>query len=30
MLIAKKIGISYDEIIGKILKAAIKRYNLPG
>lgn len=29
MVIAKKVGISYDEIIGKILKTAIKRYNFP-
>ncbi len=29
MVIAKRVGISYDEIIGKILKTAIKRYNLP-
>ncbi|MBU0503866.1 MAG: ATP-grasp domain-containing protein [Candidatus Omnitrophota bacterium] len=27
MVIAKRIGISYDEIIGRILKTAIKRYN---
>jgi D-alanine-D-alanine ligase len=28
MLIAKNIGISYDEIIGRILKAALTRYKL--
>lgn len=28
MLVAKQIGISYNEMIGKILQAAFKRYNL--
>ncbi len=28
MLVAKAVGISYNEIIGKILEAALKRYNL--
>jgi len=28
MLIAKNIGISYEEMIGKILNSALKRYNL--
>jgi D-alanine-D-alanine ligase len=28
MLVAKKIGMSYEEIIGKILKAALKRHNI--
>ncbi|MFA4888717.1 MAG: ATP-grasp domain-containing protein [Candidatus Omnitrophota bacterium] len=29
MLVAKNIGISYNEIVGKILKCALARYNLP-
>ena len=28
MVVAKEIGISYEEIIGKILNSALKRYNL--
>ncbi len=28
MIVAKQIGISYEEMIGKILNSAIKRYNL--
>jgi D-alanine-D-alanine ligase len=28
MLVAKAVGISYEEIIGKILNSALKRYNL--
>lgn len=28
MLIAKRIGITYEEMIGRILKSALKRYNL--
>ena len=28
MVVAKRIGITYEEIIGKILNSAIKRYNL--
>ncbi len=29
MLVAKEIGISYEEMIGKILKSALRRYNFP-
>jgi D-alanine-D-alanine ligase len=29
MLIARNIGISYEEMVGKILDSALKRYNLP-
>ena len=29
MLVAKEIGISYEEIIGKILDSALKRHNFP-
>jgi D-alanine-D-alanine ligase len=28
MVVAKEIGISYEEVIGEILKSALKRYNL--
>jgi D-alanine-D-alanine ligase len=28
MLIAKRMGITYEEMIGRILKSALKRYNL--
>jgi hypothetical protein len=28
MVVAKEIGISYEEVIGKILKSALKRHNL--
>jgi D-alanine-D-alanine ligase len=29
MVVAKKMGISYEEMIGKILNSALKRYNFP-
>jgi len=28
MLVAKEIGVTYEQMIGKILESAIKRYNL--